>query len=248
MSALYHAAMSFLDEGFMREMRHTLRIAIRSVIEVIFPPSDEEVMVRNTTRDEVARLVAPELVMIDRLSTSTTATSLLPYRIPLVQALITEAKFERNRRAQMLLGSVLAGYIKVSVENLDNLVLVPLPLGDKRRKERGYNQVEEIAKCAAHQLSTGATSAITPIAIHIRTDILMRTRETLPQTSLGRKARLENMRGAFGAPHVLTPPMDASLIYLLLDDVVTTGATLSAAHAALMKAGAGHIIVLALAH
>ena len=220
--------MTFLNEGFMRALKHAVRVCAESV----FPPRENEVLVRNATRDEVARLVDPQIIKIGELS----VISLLPYRTPLVQALILEAKFEKNMRAHALLGAVLANYIKVWLE----IVLIPLPLGKKRRKERGYNQVEEVARFAAYKARTSDASA----QIMVETGLLVRIRETVPQMSLGRAARLKNMSEAFGLAH----PLDPAFTYLLLDDVVTTGATLSAAHEALIKAGAKHVIVLALAH
>ena len=73
---------------------------------------------------------------------------------------------------------------------------------------------------------------------------LVRTRETISQVSLAREKREENMRGAFRAAHSIDP----SHTYIVIDDVITTGATLQAAVDALKEAGAVHIIPLALAH
>jgi ComF family protein len=110
---------------------------------------------------------------------------------------------------------------------------VPVPLGKERRRERGFNQVEEIARRVAKELG-----------ITIDTALLERVRETASQVSLPRRAREENMRGAFSAAH----PANPSYTYIVLDDVITTGATLQAAIDALRAAGAQHIIPLALAH
>jgi predicted amidophosphoribosyltransferase len=237
MSALYHASMYFQDEGFLRYL-------VRVMVENIFPPSEHEMVVRKMTRDEVARHLSPELIILNALPVAITVTALLPYRVPIVQALILEAKFQHNQRAHALLGSVLSDYIKVSLQNSPNIVLVPLPLGIKRQKERGYNQVEEIARYAAYHLRVGVEA----LRVEVRPEILVRIRETVPQTSLGREARLLNIRGAFGAASSPSHVLNSSDIYVLIDDVVTTGATLSAAYEALIKAGAKHIVILALAH
>ena len=74
--------------------------------------------------------------------------------------------------------------------------------------------------------------------------LLERTRDTKPQTSLNREARKRNMQGAFRA----TEPLDPDLAYIILDDVMTTGATLEAACTALTEAGALHVEAIALAH
>ena len=125
-------------------------------------------------------------------------------------------------------------------------MIIPLPLGKKRRKERGYNQIEEIALCAQKR----AKSAIPPDFLSINSKILVRTRETAPQTSLGRHLRLQNMEGAFeiSSSDNTNIALDTSCMYILLDDVVTTGASLLAARQALTNAGAKNILLLALAH
>jgi predicted amidophosphoribosyltransferase len=78
----------------------------------------------------------------------------------------------------------------------------------------------------------------------MRTDVLIRARATLPQTSLGRKDREKNVAGCFKAAF----PFDRALSYIILDDVTTTGATLRAAADAFIAAGADRIKLVALAH
>ena len=110
---------------------------------------------------------------------------------------------------------------------------MPVPLGVVRRKERGFNQAEEISKRAAKLL--GGV---------VDTTLLVRTRETISQISLAREKREENMRGAFRTSRHVDP----AYTYIIIDDVITTGATLQSAIDALADAGAEHIIPLALAH
>ena len=78
----------------------------------------------------------------------------------------------------------------------------------------------------------------------METDLLVRTRETVSQISLAREKREENTRGAFKA----TRRADPTYAYIVVDDVITTGATLQSAIDALREADAEHIIPLALAH
>jgi ComF family protein len=114
-------------------------------------------------------------------------------------------------------------------------VVVPLPLHPSRLRERGYNQCEYIAR---------GVSALT--GRPVRTDLLRRARFTPSQTSLGTRERRENVRDAFalrrGASHVV-----AGKRILLVDDVVTTGATMRSCAEALRRAGALPVIACAVA-
>ncbi|HXW97251.1 MAG TPA: phosphoribosyltransferase family protein [Gemmatimonadales bacterium] len=103
--------------------------------------------------------------------------------------------------------------------------LVPIPLARKRIRSRGYNQAERLAEALA--VRTRLTC---------RSDFLARERETPTQTALPPEARRANVSGAFRAGAL---PARARVV--LVDDVFTTGATLSEAAAALLEAGAGTV-------
>jgi ComF family protein len=176
---------------------------------------------------------------------------LLPFSDARVRSAIHEAKYRGSERAFRLLGSTLAEYLRdfddenygftrtrSDLEDSDvrsDLVLVPVPLGKKRRKERGFNQVEEIARRALRSLDNHFI---------LNSNMLERIKETESQVSLERRRREENMHHAFKT----TRPADPAHTYIVVDDVLTTGATLQAAIDALKEAGATHIIPLALAH
>lgn len=196
-------------------------------LDFLFPPRVDEIALRRTTADDFLAQAAPRLVEETRPGT------VVLFAFPAVRAAVHEAKYHGSERAFRLLGAALADYLQDADEASRSPVIVPVPLGNARRRERGFNQVEEIARRAARELG-----------IAVDATLLERTRETVSQVSLPRHAREENMRGAFGAAR----PADPAHTYIVVDDVITTGATLQAAVDALKEAGAEHIVPLALAH
>jgi ComF family protein len=122
----------------------------------------------------------------------------------------------------------MAGALAAAMRRLEPLTgrvcLIPVPLGGRRLRTRGYNQSERIA---------AALAAL--VGRPVRTDLLARRRETRTQTALTPEARQANVAGAFEARPA------GGLACVLVDDVFTTGATLAEAAAALRRAGADRV-------
>lgn len=111
-------------------------------------------------------------------------------------------------------------------------VIVPVPLSTARLQHRGYNQALEICK----HLSREKTDAT----------LLLRIKDTLTQSSLSKSARLNNVKAAFAVEPLRAKELPGKRV-LLVDDVMTSGATLFAAAAALRQAGATHITAVVFA-
>lgn len=105
-------------------------------------------------------------------------------------------------------------------------VLVPIPLHRRRLRERGYDQALELARPLSRQLR-----------LSLLDHGLVRVRDTAAQSLLDAGQRRRNLRGAFAWRHGL--PLPAHIV--LIDDVMTTGATLHSAAAALRRAGAQRV-------
>jgi ComF family protein len=113
-------------------------------------------------------------------------------------------------------------------------IVIPVPLHRARMRKRGYNQAEFFAR--------GVLKA-RPLAL--RTDILTRTRNTGTQTQLDREGRLENLIGAFAVNPSSIGDINSKHI-ILVDDILTTGATTEACAEELLKAGCASVKVLSL--
>lgn len=111
-------------------------------------------------------------------------------------------------------------------------LIVPMPLHWRRRLRRGFNQSEALAKVLGRRTGTPVLNAI------------QRRKATPPQAGLTAAERRTNMSGAFRVPH--RKQVEGRSV-LLVDDVLTTGATAGACAAALKRAGAARVAVLTLA-
>ena len=115
--------------------------------------------------------------------------------------------------------------------------VLPLPLSAQRLQTRGFNQSWTLATALVRQSRTPA-----------KTDarLLLRVRNTRPQSQLKREARLANVKGAFQVDPLRVAELRGRRV-MLVDDVMTSGATLFTAAQALRDAGAAHITAVVLA-
>jgi len=148
--------------------------------------------------------------------------------------LVREFKFHGQVELAGPLAQRLAAAVQARGDSGVQWVL-PVPMSDQRLRERGYDQAWELARRVAEAQRLPA-----------RADALVRTLDTVHQTELGRAARQRNLRAAFFVPG----PQRADLQHTrvaLVDDVMTTGATLREAAAALRRAGVAAVEVWVLA-
>ena len=139
--------------------------------------------------------------------------------------LITGLKFQGELPFARVLGTLFARELRRGNFRLPQC-LVPMPLHENRYRQRGFNQCEAIGRHLAHRLR-----------IRLEPGLLMRTRDTPPQSEQSAASRRANIHAAFAVrPGMRVPPRVA-----LLDDVMTTGSTAAVAAAALREGGARRV-------
>lgn len=145
-----------------------------------------------------------------------------------LRGLVHLLKYERVAPVAPVLGGMLASSIAELLPACGEAVplIVPVPLHSRKRSERGFNQAEVIARAALKRL---------PQPVAFAAAVLVRQRDTVSQVGLSREERIANMRDAF---RVKDRRLVQGRAVIVVDDVMTTGTTLSECARVLKKAGA----------
>jgi len=153
-----------------------------------------------------------------------------------IDLLVTKLKFGRSLAAGRVLSQLWLDAVAEDAPVLPGLIL-PIPLHASRLRERGYNQALELARPLARALR-----------IPLAEDALSRTKATAAQSNLDAKARRRNLRGAFEFHAAALSAAATHVTHVaLVDDVMTTGATLRECARVLRRAGVVRVDVWALA-
>jgi ComF family protein len=132
----------------------------------------------------------------------------------LVQQLMHQLKYKGNKDLGLQLGRLMGNALKNAARFNEIDALVPLPLFPSKEKKRGYNQATILCEGIAEILS-----------LPVLNEVITRTQHTETQTKKGRIERWKNIEGKF---QLIDPQAIQNKHLLLVDDVVTTGATLEA--------------------
>jgi ComF family protein len=151
------------------------------------------------------------------------ARSYARYERPLIRAIL-QLKYRPNAKLASVMANWLVGLYSREKWKVD--LVVPVPLGRDRLYQRGYNQAGLIAFALAKMLDLSYSDKA-----------LQRIRETKSQVGLDSTARMQNVRGAFQADGTI---VNGKTI-LIVDDLFTTGATLSACALSLLESGANKV-------
>jgi ComF family protein len=142
-------------------------------------------------------------------------------------------KFARRPDLARELAPLVAPFLRAVVRAAEIDVVIPVPLHWRRLALRGFNPAQAVADACEVEVGVDALS-------------LKRVRATVPQTGLSGSERVKNVKGAFVVPPRRVRQLDRKRV-MIVDDVITTGATVAAAARALRSAGATAVVAFAVA-
>ena len=170
--------------------------------------------------------------------------SMFDYRDPVMRRAIWLLKYNGHRTIAEDLGRMLYEYLlddlseRQTLSHFTRPILIPIPSAKKRMRSRGFNQALLLARAIKR--------CDTENALTLVTDAIKKIRHTTPQAKIKNKAaRLKNLHNAFA---VTKPELIRGRNIILIDDVATTGATISEAKKVLKAAGARKVIGATVAH
>jgi ComF family protein len=147
--------------------------------------------------------------------------------------LVHKLKYGDRTELALTMGAMMAQAGRELLAEAD--LIVPVPLHRSRLWTRRFNQAAALAAVLSRQGHCPLTH-----------DVLVRVKRTRQQVGLTRTQRADNLQGAFRVPPAARPRLDGKRV-LLVDDVLTTGATANAAARALLRGGAGQVDILTFA-
>lgn len=166
------------------------------------------------------------------------------YRDPLIKRAIWSLKYHKHRHIGEKLGQMLYDALLEEVSDMrvlakgEPICVIPVPLSRTRKKMRGYNQAQVIA--------IAFCDASKEKIFEIKKDIIVKKVDTLPQARItNRVARLRNINDAF---QIIKPDEVKGKTIIVIDDVTTTGGTITEIIKLLKSSGAKKVIGFAVAH
>jgi ComF family protein len=151
----------------------------------------------------------------------------------LISKMIHKMKYGYLKEMSLLFAYLILTHLQNVEKDISGYSLVPVPLSDAKKRRRGFNQSEEIAKAIA-----GATS------LPFFPDVLSKIKDNKAQAGLNREERMENIKNCFA---VKNKDKIENKKILLLDDVYTTGSTMDECARILKESGAKEVIGLSVA-
>jgi len=212
----------------------------QSLIDFIFPKNEDVYYLESLSAGELMSKLSKTREIEDE-----NLIVLFDYKDSKVKTMIWELKYKGNRKiankfAEMLLDVLQHELAERAIfENFISPILIPIPISNQRRRERGWNQTETLSE-EIKKVDTESLLEYNPKILikHIHTDSQARTHAT----------KRERMKNLTNSMYISDPEKIKNRCVILLDDVTTSGVTLAEARRVLKSAGAKKVLCVALAH
>lgn len=208
---------------------------IRTVfLDFLFPQENPEIFFPEQSLVNLKRPESPDKNIV----------ALFDYKEELPKRLIWEVKYKNNEKAAKTLAESMYSQLLeilnewITFEYFIDPILIPVPLSSEKLEKRGYNQTEMIAQKII-EIDNGSN-------LILETEVLKKIKDTQDQSSLKTKSeRAKNLKNCF---FVLEPEKIKGRNIIIVDDVLTTGATIKEVRKTLKQAGAKKIKAIVVAH
>ena len=204
----------------------------------VLPKEENTIFIENMSEEDIIREI-PEA----NQTSNDNFKAIFQYKNKISRKAIWEIKYHANRKIIQKFSKILYEFIlneisdEVSFSNFNNPLLIPVPISKNNLKERGFNQSELIVK-EIKKLDTENF-------FEFSSDSIFKIKDTPHQSKLKNRAkRLKNLDGCFSVNVDIVKGRNI----IIVDDVITTGATMSEISKTLKKAGAKKVIGFALGH
>lgn len=206
----------------------------KMVLDALFPMSKAEVELFEFTKEgayaKLPPAPAPPIPDVE---------SIFAYKDERVAKLVWNIKYNKSSQALNIGGYALYQKLIEKYRPFQPIVIAPMPITPRRRRERGFNQCELLA---LEMKKFDAGNQFT-----VRADLLLRTHHLSRQTLKSRGERLESAQGIFSVNEKVAGEITGATI-IVIDDVITTGSTMKEAVGTIRKAGFKNVYGLSLAH
>ncbi len=179
---------------------------LRKIFDTLLPPHPTILNLRSETPQKFLRFYLPKTFLH--------YVVLSDYKEEVMRTAIKANKFHNDQHASKLLSILIAKWL--GEQPMRPTILIPIPLSSTREKDRGYNQVTRVLEKVVNGKNI------------LLKNLLIRIKDTRPQTKMNRDERLGNMNDVFVFQGTDINLQSYRLV--LIDDVVTTGATMSSAY------------------
>ncbi len=234
----------------------------KTILDALFPVSPAEQALFALQPEEAYAKLPPAPDYSGLAVELPGSRSVFAYKDERVAKLVWSIKYKKSVHAVKIGGYALFKALIESDENVvtfpksqkervagdrANILVIPMPITTRRRKERGYNQCELLLDEMERLQKSSADQRVGPNVVFEK-NVLVRTQHASRQTLKGRADRVESAKGIFSVNEKADKNLANFSQVVIMDDVITTGSTMHEAIETMKKAGFENVAALSLAH